>query len=140
MTKEQKYTDALQQLGVYNPAFDPVIHQLCKLEREEGRADKAWRATAAEGKAPLATDPAYDALQRIRRDILQHWDALGLTPKAFKRLQRQAQAAAEAGIQTASPAMSTLLDSLRATAAANAALEAPADLPALPVSGEDTDG
>ncbi len=36
--------------------------------------------------------------------------------------------------------MSTLLDSLRATAAANAALEAPADLPALPVSGEDTDG
>ncbi len=74
MTKEQKYIAALQQLGVYNPAFDPVIHQLCKLEREEGRADKAWRATAAEGKAPLATDPAYDALQRIRQAILQHWD------------------------------------------------------------------
>lgn len=95
MAKEQDYRQQLMELGIYSPAFDAEIHTLCILERELSRTMKAWKATAAKGEAPLATDPLYDVITRQRRDILQHRDALGLTPKALQRLRRQASQAGD---------------------------------------------
>lgn len=88
-SKEAQYQALLQELGVYSSAFDPVIHMLCIQERELSRAMKAWKETAADGKAPLITDPLYGEIAKLRRDILARQDALGLTPKALLRLRRQ---------------------------------------------------
>jgi hypothetical protein len=90
MAKEEIYKQQLQDLGVYDPAFDPAIHVLCIQERELSRAMKAWKATAANGAAPLITDPLYQEISKLRRDILARQDALGLTPKGLQRLRKNA--------------------------------------------------
>ena len=90
MAKEEIYKHQLQDLGVYDPAFDPAIHVLCIQERELSRAMKAWKATAAKDQAPLITDPLYQEISKLRRDILARQDALGLTPKGLQRLRKNA--------------------------------------------------
>ena len=90
MAKEQVYIQQLQDLGVYDPAFDPAIHVLCIQERELSRAMKAWKATAVKDQAPLITDPLYQEISKLRRDILARQDALGLTPKGLQRLRKNA--------------------------------------------------
>lgn len=81
MTLEQKYTEQLQELGVYRRAFDPEIKTLCQLEREYRRLDRAWR------EDPDWTSKLCESRSRLRREILDHRDSLGLTPKGFKRLR-----------------------------------------------------
>ena len=103
-SKEAQYTKQLQALGVYDPAFDPVIHMLCIQERELSRAMKAWKATAASPKdAPLITDPLYSEISKLRRDILARQDALGLTPKGCQRLRRQQSRSAGAAPISGTP-------------------------------------
>ena len=93
MTLEQKYTEQLQELGVYRPAFDPEIKTLCQLEREYRRLDKAWR------EDPDYTSKLYESRQKLRREILEHRDSLGLTPKGFKRLRPEASDAGSSGTE-----------------------------------------
>ena len=78
---EAIYTRQLQELGVYRTAFDPEIKTLCQLEREYRRLDKAWR------QDPDYTSKLYASRTALRREILEHRDSLGLTPKGFKRLR-----------------------------------------------------
>lgn len=89
-SKEAIYKQQLESLGVYDPAFDPAIHVLCIQERELSRAMKAWKATAAKDRSPLITDPIYQEISKLRRDILARQDALGLTPKGLQRLRKNA--------------------------------------------------
>ena len=97
MAKEAIYIQQLQDLGVYDPAFDPAIHVLCIQERELSRAMKAWKATVAKDQAPSITDPLYQEIAKLRRDILARQDALGLTPKGLQRLRKNtAPASSEA--------------------------------------------
>ena len=117
MPKESVYKAQLEDLGTYHPAYDAEIHQLCILERELSRVQKAWKLTAPPGKAPSALDPHYAVIERLRRDILAHRDALGLTPKAYKRL-RGVGITTDVGVQTASPVVSELLESLHLAAEA----------------------
>lgn len=121
-TKEAQYTALMQAMGIYHPAFDAEIHQLCILERELSRTMKAWSATRGDQKSPSMDHPLYAVITQQRRDILAHRDALGLTPKGFRRLQRASSAADQAnvGVQTASPVVKDLLDAMRAQAAMNA--------------------
>lgn len=88
MAKEATYKQQLQDLGVYDPAFDPAIHVLCIQERELSRAMKAWKATVAKDQFPPITDPLYQEIAKLRRDILARQDALGLTPKGLQRLRK----------------------------------------------------
>lgn len=44
LTKEQKYTETMKRLGIYDPAFDDTIRQLATLEREQGRVRDEWKA------------------------------------------------------------------------------------------------
>ena len=91
MAKEATYKKQLQDLGVYDPAFDGAIHVLCIQERELSRAMKAWKATAPSPKeTPSITDPLYQEISKLRRDILARQDALGLTPKGLQRLRKTA--------------------------------------------------
>ena len=116
MSKEATYIQQLQDLGVYDVAFDPAIHMLCIQERELSRAMKAWKATAAKDSAPLITDPLYQEISKLRRDILARQDALGLTPKGLQRLRKNAapasaDAAPPAG--TANKGFAALMDQIR---------------------------
>ena len=85
-TKEQIYREQMQALGIYEPIFEPEIKTLARVEREYTRAEKAWSATAAPGGKPSFLDPHYPVIQRLRAEILQHREALGLTPKALRKL------------------------------------------------------
>ena len=87
MTREQIYTQQLQSLGIYDPAFDPEIKQLAILERRKTRAEKAWSATAPPGGKPSFLDPHYQIIMQLEDKILAHREALGLTPKSLRRLR-----------------------------------------------------
>lgn len=116
MAKEQIYKTQLKQLGIYDPAFDSTIHDLCVLERELSRTMKAWKATApTKNDAPRADDPLYEIVTKQRADILRYRDALGLTPKALQRLRKLAPASTEAApvAGTANKAFANVLDKLK---------------------------
>lgn len=86
-TREQIYTQQLQALGIYEPAFDPEIKQLAILERRKTRAEKAWSATAPPGGKPSFLDPHYQVIIQLEDRILQHREKLGLTPMALRKLR-----------------------------------------------------
>ena len=116
MSKEAVYIQQLQDLGVYDVAFDPAIHMLCIQERELSRAMKAWKATAGKDSAPLITDPLYQEISKLRRDILARQDALGLTPKGLQRLRKNAAPASADAVPaagTANKGFAALMDQIR---------------------------
>ena len=82
MTREQKYAQQLQALGIYDPAFEPEIHTLAIMERDHQRTLKAFRAAGSD-----VTSELYAVIERQRRDLLTHRDSLGLTPKGLRRLR-----------------------------------------------------
>lgn len=82
MTREQKYIMQMRQIGIYQEAFDPAIHTLAMMEREHQRTLKLWKAGGGKTDNEL-----YAVVVQQRRDILAHRDALGLTPKALRRLK-----------------------------------------------------
>lgn len=90
MAKEDVYIQQLKDLGVYDPAFKPVVHLLCIQERELSRAMKAWKATVPKNQPPSITDPLYPEIARLRRDMMTVRDSLGLTPKGLQRLRKNA--------------------------------------------------
>ena len=104
MTREQKYTEQLKEIGIYQPAFDPEIRMLAMMERELQRMVKAWKAegspitdTGAQGTP--TSNKMLDAINSMRRDILAHRDALGLTPKGLHRLKPKGVEAAQTAPQ-----------------------------------------
>lgn len=105
MTREQKYAEQLRAIGLYQPAFDPEIHTLAMMERELQRLNKAWKADGS----PVEDSDLYAAIVTLRRDILSHRDALGLTPKGLHRLRPKGLDAEN----TQTPQLS-VLDQLRA--------------------------
>lgn len=93
-SKEAKYRRSLEALNIYHEAMDPVIHDLCVLERECARTRKAWKATAEDGKNPSPLDEHYALIRAQQRDILAMRTALGLTPMALKRIRGSASSEA----------------------------------------------
>lgn len=94
VTREQKYREQLKAMGVYREAFEPEINMLAMMERELQRMVKAWKAAGSPTTAETATgsptsNKTLDAIAAMRRDILAHRDALGLTPKGLNRLRRK---------------------------------------------------
>ena len=94
MTREQKYREQLKEIGVYQAAFEPEIRMLAMMERELQRMVKAWKAAGSPITDETATgsptsNKTLDAITTMRRDILAHRDALGLTPKGLHRLRRK---------------------------------------------------
>ena len=92
MTREQKYIEQMQALGIWEDIFEPEIHTLCIMERDLQRITKRWkeegyRTVEKNGRGPATTDKNFDAIMTLRRQILTIKDALGLTPKALARLK-----------------------------------------------------
>ena len=91
--REDIYRAQLQELGIYEKAFEPEIATLAKLERRKTRAEKAWSATVPKGEKPSFLDPHYQILVQLEREILVHRETLGLTPKALRKLRGMPTAA-----------------------------------------------
>ena len=102
MRLEDKYEAQLKELGIWQDAFAPEVHTLCMMERELRREQKAWKDASALLKQRLddgsetdkdlaalvkSIDGHYSLILTLRRDILSHRDALGLTPKGLQRLR-----------------------------------------------------
>lgn len=94
-SKEQKYANTMKRLGIYDPAFDPTIHQLSILEREQSRTRKAWKKSSETSEDPATLDRLYQVIMQQDKQILVLRETLGLTPKALKRFQAGFGAAAE---------------------------------------------
>ena len=86
-TREKTYTEQLQALGIYDPAFDPEIKTLAQLERRMTRLQKEWSATAPPGGKPSFLDAHYPMIVQLEDKILTHREALGLTPKSLRKLK-----------------------------------------------------
>ena len=86
-TREQIYRQQLKTLGIYDPAFEPLITDLAQMDRRWTRARKEWAATAPPGGKPSFLDPTYTALTQIERDRRALREDLGLTPKALRKLR-----------------------------------------------------
>lgn len=109
-------------MGIYQAAFDPAIHTLCMMERELRRAQKDWsaakketedaRESGASDKLIIAymkaADSYYSTIMSLRRDILSHRDALGLTPKGLQRLRSKDTPVGDEGRSGAAGATSVL--------------------------------
>ena len=92
MTREQKYIEQMQRLGIYNEIFEPEVHTLCIMERDLQRLTKRWkeegyRTVEKNGRGPATTDKNFDAIMTLRRQVLAMKDALGITPRALVRLK-----------------------------------------------------
>lgn len=95
VTKEQKYAETMKRLGIFDPAFEPVIHQLSILEREQSRTRKAWKASAESSEDPAMLDRLYAIILQQDKMILTLRESLGLTPKGLKRFRAGFGTAAE---------------------------------------------
>jgi len=116
MTREQTYVKQLKALEIYDEAFDPEIKTLARLERELTRAQKEWSASAKKGEKPSFTSELYPIIQKLRAEILQHREALGLTPKSLRRLKGanfETFRVGEQVEQEAPPPETTVLDLIR---------------------------
>lgn len=128
MKREDKYIEQLKALGIWDEAFRPEVIDLAQLEREKQMAKKAWSATVPKGCKPSFADPLYQVLVGLRREILAHREALGLTPKSLRRLRGAAASESE----DAQELLSQKLDEIaRRTAAYSGGVEA------VPKSGTD---
>lgn len=93
MTREQKYVEQMKQLGIYQEIFDPEIRTLAALERDLQRLTKRWKEDGcptvdqSRRAGPATSDKTLDAIMSLRKEILAHRDALGLTPKGLNRLK-----------------------------------------------------
>jgi len=87
MTKEDKYIAQLKDLGIWEPAFTPAVHDLAVLEREQARARKAWKATVPDGETPSFEDPHYAIIMKQGSVIHAMRESLGLTPKGLRRFR-----------------------------------------------------
>ena len=94
MAREDVYIAQLQELGVWNEAFRPMVKDLAKAERRRTRAEKEWAATVPKGGKPSFTHPLYQACVQLDRTVMEYREALGLTPKALRRVRGQPTAAA----------------------------------------------
>ena len=86
VTKEQVYQQQMEDLGIWQDIFLPELRTLCRCERELTRAEKAWSNTAPPGGKPSFLDDHYPVIEKLRNEILQHRQALGLTPQSFRKL------------------------------------------------------
>ena len=113
MTREAIYKSQLERLGIYSPAFEPEIKTLAQLERRLTRAQKAWSATAPAGGKPSFLNPNYAVIVQLEDKILAHRDALGLTPKALRKLKGACFATESDEAAPAADGKLTVLDLVR---------------------------
>lgn len=87
MARENVYIEQLKALGVWNEVFLPMVKDLAKAERRRTRVEKEWAATVPKGGKPSFTHPLYQVCVQLDRTVMEYREALGLTPKALRRVR-----------------------------------------------------
>lgn len=120
MKREDAIANKMREAGTYDPIYDEEIHVLAGMERDLKRAMSRWKGKVERGgEDGDFNSPLWPVVQSLRKDVLSHYDSLGLTPKGMKRL-RAGGGEADDGARTASPVVSEMLDALRTQAERNA--------------------
>lgn len=114
MSREADYAEQLRALGIYEPAFDPAIKQLCQQERELSRVNKAWHATVPKGQTPSVLDKHYEVMQKLRAEISEQRDILGLTPRGLQKLRGKPKGDGTVAGETISRKLDLLLEKVSA--------------------------
>lgn len=107
-SKEEVYKAQLIELGIYEEAYNSAIKELCMIERELSRARKNLKAkhTGPDKKVDeyaYFTDPLYGVVKQLHASALAYKDALGLTPKALKKLKGKTHVGRQAPMQIETP-------------------------------------
>lgn len=107
-SKEQVYKKQLEDLGIYEEAFETAIKELCILERELARARRKLKAkhTGEDRKVDdyaYFSDPLYGVIKQLQATVLAYKDALGLTPKGLKKLKGKGEDRRPAPTSTETP-------------------------------------
>lgn len=110
MKLEAKYKAQMVELGIWQEAFAPSVHEMCMLEREIRRTRAAWKATAEDGKNPSPLDDHYTLIRQQSKDLQALRESLGLTPRGLRRLSPAFGAASKSDTE---PAEITPLEMVR---------------------------
>jgi hypothetical protein len=110
-TKEEIYRKQMKALGIYEEIFEPEISTLAQIEREYKRAKTAWSKTAPPKGKPSMLHDLYPVVMRLRSEMLQHREALGLTPRSLRKL-RGAQSEGPDQRELISAALDRIADSV----------------------------
>lgn len=97
--RKTRYIEQLRGLGIWDDAFTGAVDDLVTLEKELSRTRKAWRETADAGEKPSMLDEHYQLILQQGREIARLRDALGLTPKALRRIKTARDEAFRVGQQ-----------------------------------------
>ena len=124
MKREDVYIEQLKALGVWQEAFRPMVNDLAKAERRRTRAEKEWSATVPRGGKPSFTHPLYQTIVQLDRTVMDYREALGLTPKALRRVRGMSAAdgapAGDSPTGDSPTGIAARLDNLLARSAADA--------------------
>ena len=97
---KKKIIKSCKSAGTYKPEFLPTISLLADIMEDYDNARNKFIANGKKSTMEEETDrghtrtkknPLMAELQEHRRDALQYWRELGLTPAGFKKLQEEKQ-------------------------------------------------
>lgn len=89
--------DYMKEMGIYDPSFIISISILAKLFSDYALIRKDWEEegcpltqehTNKMGKTNTVKDPLYQAMEKLRMDILTYLKELGLTPNGLKKIKQ----------------------------------------------------
>ena len=92
---KKKIIKSCKSAGTYKPEFLPTISLLADIMEDYDNARNKYIAKGKQSTVEIETDrghsrtkkaPLMAELQEHRRDALQYWRELGLTPTGFKKL------------------------------------------------------
>lgn len=91
---ENVVREAMKALGTYRQEYEPVILMLCDLKRQYDVLTRQFEESGyvfyEETSAGTKKAPIVITLEGLRRDILNYYSQLGLTPQGLKRINEQA--------------------------------------------------
>jgi len=95
----RKTKKAMESLEVYQKEFDPVIKAYARVRYQHDIINAKWEESGMEiteeytnknGSMNRRKTAEYQALETIRRDLLNYENVLGLTPIGLKKIKQKA--------------------------------------------------
>lgn len=95
---KKKITSQCVAVGMYKPAFDPVINTLADILEQRDNAYADFLASGGEmcvvktsdrGAVNIGKNPRLQMWTELNTQALAYWRDLGLTPAGLKRIDEQ---------------------------------------------------
>ena len=88
----------MKQVGTYHPSFAYTVDTLAKILVDCEDTEKKFKATGGNklvmhtnkgGATNIVKNPLYQAIEKMRDDIITYSRELGLTPSGLKRINQE---------------------------------------------------